>query len=82
MTAPLYRRAWNIQVLTPAGQGGKQTPLNVSSSDRETTSLRTLTQSTSSAPRLWERSSNEPDRRSRLEGWKIIDARLVLKRET
>lgn len=36
----LFGRAWNIQVLTPADQGGNQTLLKVSSSDRETQSLR------------------------------------------
>jgi hypothetical protein len=40
MSAPLYGRVWNIQVLTPADQGGNQTLLSVSSSDRETDSLR------------------------------------------
>jgi hypothetical protein len=40
MTAPLYGRAWNIQVLTPADNAGTQTLLSVSSSDKETSSLR------------------------------------------
>ena len=40
MSAALFGRAWNVQVLTPADQGGNQTLLNVSSSDRETNSLR------------------------------------------
>jgi hypothetical protein len=40
MTTRLFGRAWNIQVLTPANQGGNQTLLSVSSSDRETDSLR------------------------------------------
>jgi hypothetical protein len=39
-SAPLYGRAWNIQVLTPADNAGNQTLLSVSSSDRETSSLR------------------------------------------
>jgi hypothetical protein len=40
MTAPLYGRAWNIQVLTPPDNAGTQTLLEVSSSDKETSSLR------------------------------------------
>jgi hypothetical protein len=40
MSTRLFGRAWNIQVLTPADQGGNQTLLSVSSSDRETDSLR------------------------------------------
>jgi len=37
---PLFGRAWKIQVLTPADQGGNQTLLTVSSSDTETQALR------------------------------------------
>lgn len=37
---PLFVRAWNIQVLTPEDQEQQQTLLNISSSDRETDSLR------------------------------------------
>jgi hypothetical protein len=39
-SAPLYGRAWKIQVLTPADNAGNQTLLEVSSSDKETSSLR------------------------------------------
>ena len=38
--APLYGRAWKIQVLTPPDNGQQQTLLEVSSSDEETSSLR------------------------------------------
>jgi hypothetical protein len=40
MSTQLYGRAWNIQVLTPADNAGTQTLLQVSSSDKETSSLR------------------------------------------
>jgi hypothetical protein len=39
-SAPLYGRAWKIQVLTPPDNAGTQTLLEVSSSDKETSSLR------------------------------------------
>ena len=42
MSAPLYGRAWNIQVLTPPDNAQQQTLLNISSSDRETQSLRVV----------------------------------------
>jgi hypothetical protein len=42
MSTPLFGRAWNIQVLTPPGNAGTQTLLQVSSSDRETQSLRVI----------------------------------------
>ena len=40
MNTSLFGRAWNIQVLTPANQGGDQTLLSVSLSDWETESRR------------------------------------------
>lgn len=40
MTTRLFGRSWNVQVLTPANSANQQTLLNVSSSDRETSSLR------------------------------------------
>jgi hypothetical protein len=40
MTTPLYGRAWDIQVLTPEDNAQQQTRLEVSSSDKETSSLR------------------------------------------
>ena len=40
MTDPLFGRAWDIEVLTPASQNGNQTLLRVASSDAETSSLR------------------------------------------
>ena len=43
MTMQLFGRAWNIQVLTPADQGGHQTLPSVSLSDRKTESLRIYT---------------------------------------
>ncbi len=40
--ASLFGRAWNIQVLTPSDQPNQQTLLTVSSSDKETQSLRVM----------------------------------------
>jgi hypothetical protein len=39
MGDPLFGRAWNTQVLTPPDNAGQQTLLEVSSSDKETSSL-------------------------------------------
>ena len=52
-SAPLYGRAWNIQVLTPPDSAQQQTLLNISSSDRETQSLRVTFDINQSAVELW-----------------------------
>jgi hypothetical protein len=56
MSTRLFGRAWNVQVLTPPDNAQQQTLLNVSSSDRETQSLRVtfdITQTASDHPDLW-----------------------------